>query len=323
MMKKRTKRWLRYARNAGIILGVFLVIWLIVKAAAPNTNYAIKDKYFHKRDIGVFGEMRATDDISVICDPETQIAHYTLAALAAGEVANVTYTEGLFVLNDRHFVQNEDPSALLVTETIDGYGEVTLAKGAHAPLAALLSAAENETGTRFILGDSYIATPDASRDRGDDCYLVAYHDTSEHAFGLGIDLLIDGVDTHRYMTHDLAKWLQDNAWKYGFAVRFPFLEAEWTGVSFQPWHIRYVGEVHAAYLYAHRLSIEEYLGTVFDDGRYYLWDMTRMDGTTVTYVIYRQRAYEKTVYIPTNLTDVEISFDNTEQNYYVSGILKK
>ena len=321
-MKKRTKRWLRYARNAGITLGVLIAVWFIIKSAAPNTNYAIKDKYFHRRSADMFGKMRVTDDISVICDPDTEIAHYELSSLMAGEVEGVTYTDALFVLNDRYYVQNEDILSLLVTKEIGGYGEVTLVGGAHAPLAALLPAAEKETASRFTRGSSYIPSPNASLDIGDDCYLSAYHDTSEHAWGLGVDLLIDGVDTHRYMTHPLAKWLQDHAWEYGFAVRYPFWEAEWTGVSFQPWHIRYVGEVHAAYMYAHRLSLEEYLDTVFSDGMYYLWDMTRTDGTKVTYVIFFQRAYEKTVYIPTTLTDVEISFDNTAQNYYVWGILK-
>ncbi len=322
-MKNRTKRWLRLARNWGIFLGGVLTVWLIVKIARPNVNYALKDKYFHTRKNPRLGETTYTEYIEDICDPDTQISTYLVSDLMEGKIDGITYTDGLYVLNDRYYIQGEDFDVLLHETDIDGYGTVTMVPGAADALEALLCAAEAENGERFILGDSYIAGAVEAKDVGNDCYLLAYYDTSEHITGMSVDLLIEGADFRTYMTAPLAVWLQDNAWRFGFAVRYPFWEGEWTGVFFQPWHIKYVGQPHAAYLYTNRLSLEEYLTKFFADKRYYLTDYTGEDGVTRTYVTYRQNAYDKTIYIPDTLSQAEVSFDNMLRCYYVTGILEK
>ena len=313
-MKNRTRRWLKLARNWGIFLGACIVVWLIVKAAYPNVNYALKEKYFSRRNVETLGEMTFTDYIEDICDPETEISTYEVKALMAGDVEGITYTDSLYILNDRYFVQGEDFTPLLETTEIEGYGSVTMVRGAAEALTELLSAAEAEMGQRFILGDSYIDGAVAEKDVGNDCYMLEYYDTSEHITGTSIDLCIEGVDFHNYMTSDLAKWLQDNAWRFGFVIRYPFWEGEWTGVFFQPWHIHYVGQPHAALLYDSRMPLEEYVQKQYpSDNRYYL-----IDG----YVIFKQTSYEGTIYIPDTLSDVEVSYDN-QGYYYVTGKLEK
>ena len=93
---------------------------------------------------------------------------------------------------------------------------------------------------------------------------------------------------------------------------------------FQPWHIHYVGQPHAALMYKERMPLEEYVDESYTTKRrYYLVDFTGEDGVTNTYVIYRQTETEDTIFIPDTLRDVEVSFDNTYRYYYVSGILQK
>ena len=36
-------------------------------------------------------------------------------------------------------------------------------------------------------------------------------------------------------------WLRDNAWRFGFILRYPADKTPITGYSFEPWHFRYVG----------------------------------------------------------------------------------
>ncbi len=322
-MKNRTRRWLSLGIKWGIFLALCLVVWFAVKVAYPNVNYAIKEKYFSRRQVETLGKMTKTDYIEDVCDPDTQITKYKVTDLMAGSVEGITYTNGLYILNDRYFVTNEDFSLLLTDTEIPGYGTVTAVPGVGEALGALLAAAEEETGMRFTLGDSHIDGADPQKDTGNDCYLLDYYDTSEHTFGLGVDLLIEGVTHRRYMTSPLAKWLQDNAWRFGFIVRYPFWEGEWTGASFQPWHLHYAGQPHAAYMYKNRMPLEEYTEKVYEDKTYHFMDLVGEDGITRTYVVYRQTAYEGEIYIPDTLGDVEVSFDNTWQYYYVTGVLSE
>lgn len=323
-MKNRTRRWLILARNWGIFIGILLIIWITLLIARPNIPYAITEKYFHSRKMDRLSEMTHTDFIEDICDPQTEITYYSLDALMRGECEreDIRFTDGLYILNDRYYIHNMDFEPLLEETSLDGYGTVTMVRGAAQALQDLLTAAEAETGERFRLGDSYIDGAVPEKDHGNDCYLLDYYETSEHITGTSIDLLVDGVDFRTYMRADLSKWLQDNAWRFGFTIRYPFWEGEWTGVFFQPWHIHYVGMPHAALLYKTRMPLEEYLEKNYTARRrYYMIDYTGEDGTTDTYVIYRQTPTEGTIYIPDTLSDVEVSFDNTYGYYYVTGVL--
>ena len=54
-------------------------------------------------------------------------------------------------------------------------------------------------------------------------------------------------------------WLKDNAWKFGFILRFPADKTDITTIQFEPWHYRYVGRYHAQKIHASGLCLEEYV----------------------------------------------------------------
>ena len=58
------------------------------------------------------------------------------------------------------------------------------------------------------------------------------------------------------------KWLNENAYKYGFILRYPKDKMEITGYIYEPWHYRYVGVELASKLYnnGNWITIEEYFG---------------------------------------------------------------
>lgn len=90
---------------------------------------------------------------------------------------------------------------------------------------------------------------------------VAVPGASEHQTGLAIDFCVY-IDNKCYVEHDLeelmaAKWVRDNAYKYGFIIRYPFDKEEITGYNYEPWHIRYVGDI-AKILYLNDWTLEEY-----------------------------------------------------------------
>lgn len=81
---------------------------------------------------------------------------------------------------------------------------------------------------------------------------------SEHQTGLAAD--INSVDQAFENTIE-GKWLNDNCYKYGFIIRYPKGKESITGYIFEPWHIRYVGDIaKSLYNNGDWITLEEYLG---------------------------------------------------------------
>lgn len=56
-----------------------------------------------------------------------------------------------------------------------------------------------------------------------------------------------------------AKWLLDNAWKYGFVISYPKGKEIITGYNYESWHYRYIGKDNAKMMKESGLILEEYL----------------------------------------------------------------
>ena len=84
---------------------------------------------------------------------------------------------------------------------------------------------------------------------------------SEHHTGLALDIVTPSnqVLTAAFAETDAAKWMAQNAHRFGFILRYPQDKQEITGIVFEPWHFRYVGEEHAAAIFESGLCLEEYL----------------------------------------------------------------
>ena len=94
---------------------------------------------------------------------------------------------------------------------------------------------------------------------------IAPPGASEHQTGLAIDVCIYR-DNICYIEHELdetqeIKWLHDNAYRYGFILRYPLDKENITGYNYESWHLRYVGDI-ANYLHNNNLTLEEYLKKV-------------------------------------------------------------
>ncbi len=83
--------------------------------------------------------------------------------------------------------------------------------------------------------------------------------TSEHNIGLAMDVCntYDSfADSAEYA------WLMENAYKYGFILRYPKEKEDITGIVFEPWHWRFVGVEYAKKIKDSGLCLEEYLNLV-------------------------------------------------------------
>ena len=80
--------------------------------------------------------------------------------------------------------------------------------------------------------------------------------TSEHHLGLAVDF--NNVDEGFENTKAYA-WLLENASDYGFVLRYPKEKEDITGIEYEPWHWRYVGQEHAKKMKEQNLCLEEYV----------------------------------------------------------------
>lgn len=100
------------------------------------------------------------------------------------------------------------------------------------------------------------------KEKGDEAFkLVALPGASEHQTGLAIDFAYyeNGIYNDDVKENDKeAIWLKNNAWKYGFILRYPKGKESVTGYNFEPWHFRFVGLKLAKYLFKNDLTLEEY-----------------------------------------------------------------
>lgn len=83
---------------------------------------------------------------------------------------------------------------------------------------------------------------------------------SEHHSGLAFDICIleDGV-SRTFADEEPFTWIPQNCKNYGFIRRYPEGKSDITKITFEPWHFRYVGVPHAAYITDNGLVLEEYI----------------------------------------------------------------
>ena len=67
----------------------------------------------------------------------------------------------------------------------------------------------------------------------------------------------DGMNEKFAQTAE-AQWMAAHCHEYGFVIRYMDGKQDITGISFEPWHLRYVGPECAEYMMTNNLSLEEF-----------------------------------------------------------------
>lgn len=144
--------------------------------------------------------------------------------------------------------------------------EMYVAKEVVEPLEQLINAASEE-GITLLMNSGYRAyntqkkiykERTKSQGQGMAELYVAKPGYSEHQTGLAVDI----TNEYGYFVEgtEEAKWLADNCYKFGFIIRYPKEKQDITHIEYEPWHIRYVGQEPAKYIYDNDITLEEYLG---------------------------------------------------------------
>lgn len=81
---------------------------------------------------------------------------------------------------------------------------------------------------------------------------------SEHQTGLVVDIDNGVIDYNNFENAKEFSWMQKNAYKYGFILRYPKGKEDITGYTYESWHYRYVGEKIARYIKENNITFDEY-----------------------------------------------------------------
>lgn len=93
-------------------------------------------------------------------------------------------------------------------------------------------------------------------DYADKCSARPGH--SEHQTGLAVDVEGSNHDYDEFENSKEFIWMKENAYKYGFILRYPKGKEKITGFKYEPWHYRYVGLDTAKTIHDENLTLEEY-----------------------------------------------------------------
>lgn len=147
---------------------------------------------------------------------------------------------------------------------------VYLEKRVYKNIKKLLKDMNKEFETEMVIDSGYRPylyqenlMNDLIKEKGINAYKsLAMPGHSEHQTGLAVDIGFynNGVyDNHFNPDNYLEefKWLKENSYKYGFIIRYPKDKEDITGYIYEPWHLRYIGDL-AEFLTKQNLTLEEY-----------------------------------------------------------------
>jgi len=136
--------------------------------------------------------------------------------------------------------------------------EIYLTRTCYEAMEEMFAAAEDADMNGYIVTSGY-------RDYNRQAEIYAESEpgyaqepgASEHQTGLCFDVTVETADgfenTPQYA------WLMKNAHKYGFIQRYPANKVEQTGISYEPWHYRYVGVEAAKKIKKSGMCLEEFI----------------------------------------------------------------
>ena len=223
------------------------------------------------------------------------------------------YQGNVLLVNSKHPVHNESIISDVINlyahkELVKGYkvfnSEIYLSEDIASKFSDMVLDAEKDEVSSFLITSGFREFDEQTKlykEMGFNRALPAGY--SEHNLGLSLDV---GSTKGKMEVAPEGDWISENAWKYGFTLRYPADKTHITGIMNEPWHIRYVGLPHSAIMKKKNFVLEEYLD--------YLKDEKHISATVNGQkyeVFYYPVTENTTINVPANLR-YEVSGNNTD-----------
>jgi hypothetical protein len=164
--------------------------------------------------------------------------------------AELTYIKGILIANKTYKLPASYAPG--VDKTAEAALNKMIKAAADDGITLFLKSGYRSYETQKYLYNNYVARDGvAAADR-----YSARAGHSEHQTGLAFDL--NSLEQSFGETKE-GKWLAEHCHEYGFIIRYPKDKENITGYMYEPWHVRYLGDV-AEDVYESGKCLEEYLG---------------------------------------------------------------
>jgi D-alanyl-D-alanine carboxypeptidase len=227
------------------------------------------------------------------------------------DVANLQDFGYLQLINSNFGITSSpDPGMLAdVPADLTAYGErFALHEQALSAVSEFLAAADSAGFSDLVVNSAHRSAGEQAALYNDaaDKSFVQPVGHSEHQSGLAADIVIPYLNSATTTSGACAyeRWMAENSWRYGLALRYPESKEHTTGISYEPWHFRYVGTVHASYMYQNDLCLEEYIEALALSGGF------QIELGETKYCVSYQLPKDGIIYVPDNLQHAVSSVGN-------------
>lgn len=245
----------------------------------------------------------AGEYLGVRCDRKTltsieitDLAAYSLTELMESD--RVVFDQSLMLINEEYPLGTDFQPEIV---EYNGTG-VMMNRCVPDAYQALSAAVAEKYDEKLYISSDYRSVDEQAEIHAKDQQTAALPGSSEHEAGLALDVYVPYFAGFGFIKTAAGRFVNEKCWEYGFIIRYPSFGEAKTGIPYEPWHLRYVGEPHAMIIYNNHLTLEEYVQSL-DEGVWY-----EADG----YILSRQKVNEEdSLLLPNGFSHAVISSDNT------------
>ncbi len=271
-----------------------IVITLLIAIAVAATAFLSLNPHF----LYIAGEAAGVSAHKVAME-ETGVDRLESHMLSELESdGRITFDQSLMLVNEEHplaegfaadIAEYKDSGVLMNECIIDAYAELS-------------KDTADTTGSKLYVSSSFRTREEQEELYAEDKRTANTPDASEHQAGLGLDVYVKQFAGFGFIKTEAGQFVNSDCWQYGFIIRYPVYGKSYTGMVYEPWHIRYVGRPHAKIIYNNHITLEEYIAGL-EPGAWY---------DAEGYLISRQAADARgSIEIPDEFENCVISEDNT------------
>ena len=241
---------------------------LIDKKYNKNITNLVKEKYFIFNNLDDYidyikeNKDKSNNDVIAIINTNTNNDFYTKA-----KETDISKNELMLLNKYNYLTQDYNPEDLETFSNKYAYGEnQTLRKDAYNAFIEMWNKADAD-GYKLIVNSSYRSYDEQKKIYDDYSSWYGVEDAdkkaaragySEHQTGLAVDIQSYCSQNKEFDECEEFTWLSNNAYKYGFILRYPKDKEYLTGYNYESWHYRYVGKKAAKYIHENNITFDEY-----------------------------------------------------------------